>query len=57
MNNLVFIASVGEKLVKTATCFGNQMAIFRLYYLRRMFSTICGIIYLDAEISDTLTLL
>jgi hypothetical protein len=53
----IFIASIGEKLVTTTTCFGHQVAIVGLYTLKRMFSTTCVIIYLDAEISDTLTLL
>jgi hypothetical protein len=34
----MFIASVGEMLVTTATCFGHQVAIVRLYNLKRMFS-------------------
>jgi predicted nucleotidyltransferase component of viral defense system len=42
-------------LVITVTCFGRQVAIFRLYRFEEIFSyKICGVMYLDAEISDHL---
>jgi hypothetical protein len=37
----------------TATCFGPQLAIVRLYTLKRILNTICK--YLGVEISYTLT--
>ena len=40
----------------TATCFGPQVAIIRLYALKLILSTMCKYKYLDVEISYTLTL-
>jgi len=52
-HNKYLINSVGRKAI-TTTCFGPQLAIVRLYTLKRIFNTICK--YLDVEISYILTL-
>jgi len=42
-------------MLLTATCFGPQVAIIRLYNLKWMLSTMCKYNYIDVEISYTLT--
>jgi len=48
----IYLNSVGRKAI--TTCFGPQLAIVRLYTLKRILNTMCK--YLDVEISYILTL-
>ena len=54
---LLFDNTTGMTHLKTiTTCFGPQLAIVRLYTLKRILNTICKYLHLDVEISYILTL-